>query len=381
MRRLLTWLILLVLATATGAGMLKWRYGGGATFPDRLPAGAQLDDTALERVAALPTPPGNIAVSADGRVFVTLHPEARPDWKVVEWVSGEMRPWPNLGFQTGAGEPRHFRDVLSIRIDRQNRLWALDNGLHGLRPRRLLAFDLDSGEVVHEFTFPRKVAGLGSHLNDFQVSPDGQTIYIADASFFGQTPALIVYDLAQGTARRLLDGHPSVTPDLYVPIVQGRRMEVFGVLAIRPGVDSIALDRNGEWLYFAPLSELNLYRIRADDLRNAALPREALEQRIEIYAPKTMSAGLTIDDAGTIYLSSFEHSAIVMLHRNGRMETLVQSEQLRWPDGFSFGPDGWLYVTASSLHQVLGRPPSALAEHAPYEVFRLRPGASATAGH
>ena len=88
--------------------------------------------------------------------------------------------------------------------------------------------------------------GPGSHLNDFQVSPDGNTLYIADASFFAQTPALIVYDVATRRARRLLDGHSSVMPDFYTPVVQGPRMEAFGLVAIRPGVDSIVLDRSGE---------------------------------------------------------------------------------------------------------------------------------------
>lgn len=381
MRLLLRLLLLLGLIGAIAFVILKWRYGGGGDFPDRLSGAAQLPESVLETVAELPTPPGNIAVSADGRVFVTLHPEARPQWSVVELVDGTMQPWPSLAFQTGDGEPRHFRDVLSLRIDRQNRLWTLDNGRHGLHPARLLAFDLASGEVVHDVEFPRPVAGLGSHLNDFQVAPDGNTVYIADASFFAQTPALIVYDVAGRSARRLLDGHPAVVPDPFVPVVQGRRMELFGAVAIRPGVDSIVLDRNSEWLYFAPVSELNLYRIRVADLRNPSLSAAALAGRVEVHAPKTMSDGLTMDDAGTVYLSDLEHSAIVALRPDGSLETLVQSERLRWPDGFSFGPGGWLYVSCSSLHQVLGLPPSSVRDHAPYPVFRLRIGATAAPGH
>src|SRR5690349_16654890 len=50
-------------------------YGGrGKDFPDRSTAPA-LPASALERVAALDEPPGNIAVSPQGRIFFTYHPE------------------------------------------------------------------------------------------------------------------------------------------------------------------------------------------------------------------------------------------------------------------------------------------------------------------
>ncbi len=381
MRGLIKTVVILAVVLAGLAGLLKWQYGGGGEFPDRHTGDPRLPESALEVVAELPTPPGNIAVSATGRVFVTLHPEAHPTWSVVELVDGRMQPWPSAEFQQAGTAPQHFRDVLSLRIDRQNRLWTLDNGRHGLFPARLLAFDLDSGTVVHEFEFPREVAGLGSHLNDFQVSPDGHWIYMADASFFGKRPALIAYDVVTGQARRLLDQHPAVLPDLYVPTVQGRRMTLFGLIAIRPGVDSIVLDRRGEWLYFAPVTDLNLYRIRAAALQNPSLDAATLAGQVEVFAPKTMTDGLTIDDAGTIYLSDLEHSAIVELRTDGSMSTLLQSGKLRWPDGFSFGTDGWLYISCSSLQHVLGRLPSSITAHAPYPVYRVRLGVAAEPGH
>lgn len=356
------------------------RYGGGGDFPDRTGT-PRLRANVLELVANLPTPPGNVAVSANGRVFASLHPEARPRTKIVEIVAGEARPWPNAAFQTGAGEPRWFRNVISLRIDRQGRLWTLDNGEHGLHPGRLLAFDLKSGEVVHEYEFPRHVAGLGSHLNDFQVSADGQVVYIAEASFFAKTPALVVYDVAQRTARRLLEGHPSVTAQKFTPVVGGRRMVAFGLVAIRPGVDSIALDPRGQWLYFAPVSNLNMYRVRTADLRDEALSAAELAGRVETWAEKTMSDGITMDLAGNLYLTDPEHSAIMVLRPDGALETLVKDDRLRWPDGFSFGPDGWLYVTCSALHQIIGMPPWTHDDHAPYQVYRLKPGTQGIPGH
>src|SRR5437899_12701333 len=119
------------------------------------------------------------------------------------------------------------------------------------------------------------------------------TVYIADASFFAKRPALVVYDVETHAARRLLEGHRSVTPEAYVPVVQGRVMRVLGIFDVRPGVDSIALDRRGEWLYFAPVTSRHLYRIRSALLRDTSTPAESLGIQVENYAAKTMSDGIT----------------------------------------------------------------------------------------
>lgn len=368
--------LVLVIALVT----LRVRYGGGNDFPDRT-AAPRLPARVLEVVANLPTPPGNVAVSADGRVFASLHPEARPKVKIVEIVAGEARPWPSGAFQSAAGDPRWFRNVISLRIDRQNRLWTLDNGEHGIHPGRLLGFDLRSGEVVHEYEFPRHIAGLGSHLNDFQVSADGRHVFIAEASFFAKTPALVVYDTVAKESRRLLQGHPSVVAQHFTPVVQGRRMVAFGLVSIRPGVDSIALDPKGEWLYFAPVTNLSMYRAKVADLLNPELPAADLAGRVETWADKTMSDGITMDTAGNLYLTDPEHSALLLLRPDLSLETLVKDDRLRWPDGFSWGPDGWLYVSCSALHQIIGRPPWTFDDHAPYQIYRFKPGHQGIPGH
>ena len=370
-------LLILIIAACIG---LKVRYGGGESFPDRSGEPVMSADM-LQKVADLPLPPGNISVSDDGRVFFTFHPEAKPDIKVAELVDGKAVPYPNEAFQTGDGEYKYFRNVLSVRVDRYNRLWTLDNGHHGFDAARLLAFDLETGQVVHEHVFAPGNAGLGSHLNDFQIAPNGRTIYIADASFFAKTPAILVYDVSTKRAKRRIENHPSVDPEYYLPVVQGRSMEAFGLVAIRPGVDSIVLDSRGEWLYFAPITNNHMYRVRAEDLRDPKLSNAALAERIEVYAEKTMSDGLSIDIQDNIYISDLEHSAILRLSPDKQLTTLIKDEKLRWPDGFSFGPDGWLYVTCSSLHEVIGRSAANVREHAPYQIYRFKPGPLGYPGH
>jgi sugar lactone lactonase YvrE len=329
-------------------------------------------------VAELPLPPGNIAVSDTGRVFFTFHPEARPPIKLAEWSEGRAVPWPDQEIQSKRNG-LWLDTPLSVRIDRQGRLWVLDNADHGLGDAKLVAFDVTTNSVVREQHFSRSEAGLGSHLNDFAVHPNGQRVYIADASIFAKSPALLVYDLETGRIRRLLDRDVSVSPEPYYITVEGQPIEVAGVFTVRPGVDSIALDRKGEWLYFAAVTATKMYRVKTADLDDLTLTPEALAGRVEVFGEKTESDGISSDDAGTIYLTDPEHSAIVAMRP--ALETLIRDPRLRWPDGLSFGPEGWLYVTSSSLQHVIMKGEAEVKEHAPYYIFRFKPGGQATAGH
>lgn len=378
--RALAWTLGIVLAlVALLAVVIRLRYGGGATFPDRS-GPAERPFSELELVAALDMPPGNVAVSAEGRVFITFHPDAGPEVKVAEIVDGRARPYPDEAWQRERDEA-FFHSPLSLRIDRQGRLWVLDHAEHGTGIPRLVAFDLSTNELVHEHRFAADVAPLGSHMNDFQVHPDGDRVYIADASIFRQSSAIVVYDVRDRRARRVLEAHESVMPDDYVITVEGEPQVKLGIFSIRPGVDSIALDRRGEWLYYAAVTSTRFWRARARDLDDEALSEEELARRVEPLGEKTVSDGITIDDDDTIYVSDPEHSAVHTFDREGRIRTLFRDRRLRWPDGFSFGPDGYVYFTCSALQHVILESEATVREHAPYHVFRFASGATAPPGH
>ncbi len=372
MKLLLRLLLILTCLIAALAAGLKIRYGGGADFPDRSSA-PQLPATAVEVVAELPFPPGNLSVDTPKRIFFTFHPEGRPPVNLALWEAGAWRPFPSSEWQPGGSHADALHEVLSVRLDRERRrVWALDNGVHGLHTPRLLAFDADDGHLLHSYTFPRDIAGIGSHYNDFQISSDGNTLYIADASFFGKTPALVIYDAVHDRARRVLEGHPGVIAERYVPVVGGRRMEALGLVAIRPGVDSIALSRDDRWLYFAPVTNNYLWRIATRHLNNADLTAENMARKAERFALKTMSDGIIAAANGDIYLTDPEHFAIERLNSAGELQTVVRNDTLlRWPDGLSIGPDGALYATASGLHQIIARPPGAVEQGAPWHLLKI----------
>ena len=374
--RLLVGLLVALVVFLVGVRLI---FGGGARLEDRTTA-PTIPATAVEQVAALDFPPGNVAVAANGRVFVTLHPDGKPPIRVAELVDGKPVPFPDEAFQR-AETPLHFATPLSMRIDRQGRLWVLDHADYAQGQPRLLAFDVDTRQVVHQYDFPKEVAGFLSMLNDFAVSPDGKHVYIAEASPIVRTPAIVVYDVEHRTSRRLLERHPSVMPKDYVINAAGRDMVVLGVYTLRIGIDSITLDRTGQWLYYAPVNGDRMFRVPTAALDDASLSPEALAAKVEDYGPKTISDGLSSDDAGNVYVTDPEHSAVLTLGPDRKLTTLVKDPKLRWPDGLSFGPDGWLYLTCSSLQHVLFVPPGHQAAHAPYHVFRFKPGPTAPPGH
>jgi sugar lactone lactonase YvrE len=333
-----------------------------------------LDESALEVVAELDQPPGNVAVSPAsakapaGRVFFSYFPPGnKGPTKVAELVDGKAIPFPSAAFQKKLGA------VLGLRIDDQQRLWLLDygDGL-GVKQPRLFAIDLTTSALVREYKFPRAAAPIGSMLNDLQIAPDGKTAFISDASVVGQKPALVVVDLdrEQPIARRRLHKHASVSDGGHDIVVGGKTLTFAGLVCPRFGVDGIALDAAGDYLYYAALNRGELYRASTHDLRfeQSGLLDPALAGKVEKVADITATDGMTTDAAGHVYLTDMEHSAIVRVDAGGAVRVLVQDERLRWPDGFSWGPDGKLYVTASALHEVL---PGGTSTSSKYHIFRI----------
>ncbi len=368
-------LLLTILLLTLGAMTVLWvRYGGGGPYPD-LTTSPVLAASSLEEVLSYPEPIGNVAVSSDGRVFFTVHPESRPQGnRLLEYVAGAAIPYPS-----GAAQTELFDSVLGISIDRFNRLWTIDHGNHGLRTARIVAIDLDSGEILRNQTFDKSLAPSGSFLQDLQISADGRTVVIADTSVWRKKPALIVYDVETGEARRVLESHASVSAEPYVIRTGNHEMKFLGgAIAMRGGVDGIAL--GPEWLYFGALSGSGLYRIRLADLRDFNLPHQQLANRVERYSDKPLSDGLSTDIEGNVYITDVEHSAIFVVGPEQELGTLIQSNSMRWPDALSFGPDGYLYVADSALPELILQSREHIEASGPYQIFRFRPGHEGVSG-
>ena len=329
---------------------------------------------AAEVVAELDAPPGNVAVTGDGRIFLTFHPSghAGDHMKLAELVDGVATAFPSVEFQ------KKLDTVLSIRAEGRGRLWLLDHGNYGLGKPKLVAIDVESGQVDFEYRFPRSAAPIGSMLNDFQISPDYGAVFISDQSPIREEPAIVVVDIDREypIARRRLNDHPSVRSGGYDVHVDGKVVKALGVVLPSYGVDGIALDPQGEWLYYASLNRGELYRIRAEDLRYERSLLLDDELAPEHVADIPLTDGIATDHAGNVYLTAMEQNAVARVDSRGRVDLLVQDPLLRWPDGFAWTPSGELLVTASALQFILPevvRSTRDIAAHGPYHVLRLRP--------
>jgi sugar lactone lactonase YvrE len=354
--------------------VLHLRYGGGEPYPD-LSGAPMFDEAALEVVVTSPEPIGNHAVSADGRVFYTIHPESRPTGaKLLEWVDGAPKAFPSDDAQS------LFETPLGVAVDRQNRLWTIDHGNHGTGKARLLAFDLSTGEVVHDHVFDSSVAQLGSFLQDLQVDSRGDHVFVADVSFWRKNAGLVVYDVQSGQARRVLDSDPSVSAQDWLIRNPTKDMVFFGVVVLKPGVDGIAIDRNDEWLYYGAMAHDTMYRIKVADLLDDSLSPGALAARVEAVGAKPLNDGLSTDNDGNLLITDVEHNAVMRMNPEGELTTLVRSERIRWADALSYGPDGWLYVADSAIPDQMLRSKAHMTASAPYHIFRFKPDVDGVPG-
>jgi sugar lactone lactonase YvrE len=339
---------------------------------------------ALEVVATMSEGPGNIAVTPDGRVIVSLHGIYEPSLRVVEVVGDSLRPFPNARWNRPPDGADRLDSVLGLRADRTGVVWLLDNGLATGASPKIVAWNTRTDRLERILYVPPEVTSERPYLNDLAVDLDHGAIYIADPSRDGR-PALILVDIATGAARRLLESHPSVMPEDISLVIDGRPLRVplpdGGFREPRLGINPITVDAANEWVYYGPMSGRSLYRVRTRDLLDEGLAPEALGRRVERYGDKPLSGGITVDDAGNVYVTDLAAKGVGVTGADGSYRLLVSDDELLdWPDGFATGADGAIYVTVNRLHKSARLNAGVDESEPPYYVVRFKPLAPVTVG-
>ncbi|MFK8051489.1 MAG: L-dopachrome tautomerase-related protein [Woeseiaceae bacterium] len=338
------------------------KFGGGHRFSD-VNTDPVFEADVLEPVFAYDQPIGDIAIAADGTLFFSVHPAARTDDnQVLRIEDGIALPFPD-----GATQQQVFGSVSAISTDALGRLWVVDHGNFGFANPQLLAFDQTTGERVFALTFDSALAPRGSMLQEIVVTADGNYVFIADTSLWRETPALLLVNVADESAERILNDHPAfVSQQWQLESDSGNLTLMGGLLSIMPGIDALSISPDNRWLYQASMSHDGLFRTSLDRLGRAPLKPER-------YSDKPLTDALAVAAGGNVYVTDPEHGSVLQIDGRRRITTLVQSSKLRWPSALALGPDDFLYVGDSALPLVIMKDASEVDATAPYRIFRFRP--------
>ena len=326
-----------------------------------------------------------VAVSKSGRVFVNY-----PYWTdtyryaVAEvGKDGSAKPYPDEaynGWREGQSvAPNRWICVQSVHVDAKDRLWVVDaasvkqNGVIS-NMHRLVCFNLATNKA--EKVYPMQgIVGSDSYLNDIRVDTEREVAYVTESKKGG----IVVLDLKSGKARLLLKDDKSVKADpTYKFIIDGRLLkDNLGPVVFES--DGIALTPDGNYLYYKPLSDNKLYRIKTEALRNQALSPAALSAQVEDLGRVASTDGMIVDSRGNLYMGDDQTYTLYRLpgaSAPGRVtltkqDLLTDKNQLIWPDSYAIN-NGYLYLTTSQIQHMARNNGNKSTRKTPYGVWRLK---------
>lgn len=320
-----------------------------------------------------------VAVSKTGRMFVNYPRWQGPhDFDVVEVQSnGIAEPFPNKDWNSWRKEDSGSNKwvcVQAVYVDDKDNLWVVDAAAPEMESvegngAKLVRIDLKSNQVGRVYNFS-ELAGKNSYLNDVRVDTVSNIAYLTESKEGG----IVVLDTESGNARMVLRKAPSVLSDpSHQLTIGGAELQRNGK-PMKVNSDGIALTPDRQWLYFKPLSDLKLYRIRTADLRDALATGADVSGKVEdLGANFTTSDGMIFDQKGNLYLSDMEHDAIVQVTPALKLQVIAHdSKRLIWPDTFAWSPDGWLYVSCSQIQNMPWSHNGRSTRSTPYEIFKLK---------
>jgi hypothetical protein len=345
------------------------------------------DEKPFEVIAEFDQTPGNVAVSPHGRVFVSMHPFANPDIRVMEVKrDGTKVPYPNPQWagapnESGVGIAR----IIGIKVDPRGILWMVDAGDESTVPK-VIGWDLRTEQPHRIFHLPPPLSRPGSFIQDLAIDLTHEQIYLADCYLGdgadGHGPAIIVLSLETGEARRVFENHPSVQAEEVPLVIDGTpvrmRREDGSTFEPRVPLNPIAIDSANQWVYYGSLHGTSVHRVRA--LALAHFDDQRIASTLQRVGDKPPSDGFGIDSAGNIYSGDLPSNGIGVTRPDGTYELLFTDPILSWVDGFAAHPDGSMIAVVNQLHRHAALNAGEDVTKPPYLLIKFKPLAPSVVG-
>lgn len=331
------------------------------------PAAAQ---AGLEPFAALVQAPGRITVTPDERIILGPRPTQGASLAVVElFADGSTRPFPAECWSRPPGaDGIGLEAVIALRADTLGTVWMVDHGRSANGLPKVVAWDTRDNRLERVIYLPAPASRPDTFVSDIAVDTVNEALYLLDEAD-GAHAAIVVVDARTGSARRVLEGHPGLRAENPAPGAEPML-----------GLASMTMDPSHSWVYLGAAQGRMIHRVRARDLLNRRLTPDELGRRVMRFGDRPLGNAMSADAAGNVFVGDVASNAVGVVAPNGRYRQLhVDAARLSALDGMSYGPDGFIYVTA-------GRPQrgSAIdgegADKAPFQILRFRPLAPGVVG-
>lgn len=317
-----------------------------------------------------------VAVSKNGRLF-TNYPlwQGPHKYSLVEIIGkNDVKPYPNEEMnQWTEGEDGRNKWVCvqAVYIDDTNTLWVVDPASPQMKQvyqqsHKLVKINLDTNTVERTYYF-EGVASEKSYINDVRVDTQNGYAYLTNSNEGG----ILVVHLESGRTRQLLQNHYSVKSD------PDFKFEIDGKELVKDGKpvkmqsDGIALSTDGHWLYYKPLTDDKLYRIRTEFLQDETLSDGEVEEWVEDLRSYCTTDGMIFGENGKLYLGDLQTSSIIQIDKELKSEKILQDDRLIWPDSYSV-VNGYLYISCSQIHKQPEYNNGQNRRTSPYTIYRLK---------
>ncbi|MFC5873306.1 Sugar lactone lactonase YvrE [Chryseobacterium arachidis] len=320
-----------------------------------------------------------VAVAKDNRVFVNY-----PYWldthsySVVEVKDGKPVPYPDVewnSFKKGEDGQNKFVTVQSVVTDDKGFLWVVDAAGIGLgkvyqHSSKVVKINLATNKIEKIYRFPENVVNEDVYINDIRVDNENGFAYLSNSN----TGGIVVLNINTGDSRLVLANSPSVKSDPnyhFSPL--GTELKKGDGSLLKVNSDGIALTPDNQYLYYKPLTDNRLYRIKTDLLRDFKTNEVVLNKSVEDLGKFITTDGMIFDKKGNLYLGDLEKNSIVKITPDLKMQTIVEDdEKLIWPDSYSISDDGYLYISNSQIQLMPWFHNGKEQFKKPFKVFRIK---------